>query len=169
MLHSTALGAAYLKLGDIKGEATDKDHKDWINLGSVSFDLERITDGTSTGATRAGQAASSPIRVRKGLDKSSPLLALGLFSGQHFAEATIVFVQPGPGGRNEPYLVYKLKNVIITSYSISGDADDRPTEEVAFYYNKIAWTYFPVDSVGRPSDPVSGGWDVEKNAPFEDQ
>ena len=23
----------------------------------------------------------------------------------------------------------------------SGDADDRPTEEVAFYYNKIAWSY----------------------------
>ena len=25
------------------------------------------------------------------------------------------------------------------SWSISGDADDRPTEEVAFYYNKIAF------------------------------
>lgn len=25
--------------------------------------------------------------------------------------------------------------------SSSGDADDRPTEEVAFYYNKIAFNY----------------------------
>ena len=29
----------------------------------------------------------------------------------------------------------------LKSWSISGDADDRPTEEVAFYYNKIAFGY----------------------------
>lgn len=27
------------------------------------------------------------------------------------------------------------------SWSTSGDADDRPTEEVSFYYNKIAFAY----------------------------
>jgi type VI protein secretion system component Hcp len=31
----------------------------------------------------------------------------------------------------------------IKSWSTSGDADDRPTEEVAFYYNKIAFNYSP--------------------------
>jgi hypothetical protein len=29
----------------------------------------------------------------------------------------------------------------VKSWSTSGDADDRPTEEVAFYYNKIAFSY----------------------------
>jgi hypothetical protein len=29
----------------------------------------------------------------------------------------------------------------VKSWSTSGDADDRPTEEVAFYYNKIAFNY----------------------------
>ena len=29
----------------------------------------------------------------------------------------------------------------VRSWSTSGDADDRPTEEVAFYYNKIAFAY----------------------------
>jgi hypothetical protein len=29
----------------------------------------------------------------------------------------------------------------VKSWSTSGDADDRPTEEVAFYYNKIAFAY----------------------------
>ncbi len=33
---------------------------------------------------------------------------------------------------------YELQKVYIKSWSTSGDADDRPTEEVAFYYNKIA-------------------------------
>jgi hypothetical protein len=31
----------------------------------------------------------------------------------------------------------------VKSWSTSGDADDRPTEEVAFYYNKIAFNYSP--------------------------
>ena len=32
---------AYLELGDIKGEATDSAHKDWINLLSVSQSITR--------------------------------------------------------------------------------------------------------------------------------
>ena len=39
------------------------------------------------------------------------------------------------------YLKYKLDRCFIKSWSTSGDADDRPTEEVAFYYNKIAFDY----------------------------
>ena len=39
------------------------------------------------------------------------------------------------------YLKYKLDRCFVKSWSTSGDADDRPTEEVAFYYNKIAFTY----------------------------
>lgn len=34
---------------------------------------------------------------------------------------------------------YKLDRAFIKSWSTSGDADDRPTEEVAFYYNKISF------------------------------
>jgi hypothetical protein len=29
----------------------------------------------------------------------------------------------------------------VKSWSTSGDADDRPTEEVSFYYNRIAFNY----------------------------
>ena len=35
---------------------------------------------------------------------------------------------------------YQLDNVFIKSWSISGN-NDLPTEEVAFYYNKIAFDY----------------------------
>lgn len=36
-----------------------------------------------------------------------------------------------------------LDRTFIKSWSTSGDADDRPTEEVSFYYNKIAFQYGP--------------------------
>jgi hypothetical protein len=32
---------------------------------------------------------------------------------------------------------YEIDRVWVKSWSISGDADERPTEEVAFHYNKM--------------------------------
>lgn len=40
------------------------------------------------------------------------------------------------GADREPYLTYKLSRCFAQSWNTSGDADDRPTEEVAFYYSK---------------------------------
>ncbi len=44
-------------------------------------------------------------------------------------------------GKPVCYLRYKLDRCFVKSWSTSGDADDRPTEEVTFYYNKIAFEY----------------------------
>ena len=44
--------------------------------------------------------------------------------------------QLGEGGKT-----YRLQDVTVASCGRSGDADDRPTEEVAFYYNRIAFNY----------------------------
>ncbi len=41
---------------------------------------------------------------------------------------------------------HQLERAFVKSWSISGDADDRPTEEVAFYYNKIAFRYAATDA-----------------------
>lgn len=53
-----ASAAGYLKIGDIKGEATANDgHKDWINLQSFSF-----------GASRAGAPADHEAEITLGQD-----------------------------------------------------------------------------------------------------
>src|SRR5262245_56642668 len=59
---------AYLKLGDIKGESADSNHKDWIEIQSYSW-------GTSS--ARPGAAPPSPgtLTISKTLDKASPQLA----------------------------------------------------------------------------------------------
>ena len=38
-LKDAAGGAAFIKIGDIKGEATDKKHSDWIIIESVEQSL----------------------------------------------------------------------------------------------------------------------------------
>jgi hypothetical protein len=49
----------------------------------------------------------------------------------------------GPGGQEIGSIrdQQSTSAAFVKSWSTSGDADDRPTEEVAFYYNKIATQY----------------------------
>jgi RHS repeat-associated protein len=68
------------------------------------------------------------------------------------------------GGENKPlcYLQYKLERAFVKSWSTSGDADDRPTEEVAFYYNKISFSYGSVGPLAGTSIPSKITDDMKK-------
>jgi type VI secretion system secreted protein Hcp len=68
-------------------------------------------------------------------------LAQFAINGNSPGTAEIDFVEVAGGGESGPpipYLKYKLDRCFVKSWSTSGDADERPTEEAAFYYNKIA-------------------------------
>jgi hypothetical protein len=49
--------------------------------------------------------------------------------------------QPEAAALSEDDLQTVAGGTFVKSWSTSGDADDRPTEEVAFYYNRIAFNY----------------------------
>jgi type VI secretion system secreted protein Hcp len=128
-LTSDAYGAGFMKLGDIKGEATEEGHKDWINL--LSFIEVSTTDEPFTDRTRE-ETSLGDIIVVKELDKSSPKLAEATLSGKTFPKVEIQ-MKTSDG----KYATYELTNVMITTYSVSGDADDRPTEEISFTFEKL--------------------------------
>lgn len=162
--------AAFIKIGDIKGEATDNEHKDWIIIESMSSPLFRSVQLDTT----TGQRATDPLRIGdiscvKELDKSSPKLAESVANGTFYDEVEIHFARTVDDGggtgppREEPYLTYKLKDVIITSYSFHGNAagDPLPTEEVTLGYTEVEWTYIVLDpKTSTPIESVTGSWSV---------
>jgi len=127
-LISDAYGAGYIKFDGIDGESVDKDHKDWINLLSFSDGSKIREDSVST----RYQYDVSDIIVVKELDKSSPKLAESIAMGKVFPKVEI-HLDSG----KETYYVYKLTNVMITSYTISGTNNEIPTEEFSLNYEKI--------------------------------
>ena len=127
-LISDAYGAGYIKFDGIDGESVDKDHKDWINLLSFSDGSKIREDSAST----RYQYDVSDIIVVKELDKSSPKLAESIAMGKVFPKVEI-HLDSG----KEIYYVYKLTNVMITSYTISGTNNEIPTEEFSLNYEKI--------------------------------
>ncbi len=136
--------SGFLKLGDIKGESTDNEHKDWIIIESISHALGQQL--TTTAATRGRSAAVlEDLIIIKKLDKSTPKLMELCAKGQVLPELELDIVA------NDGRVYYKvtLNNVRISSISTSSicDPDCKLIEEVAFNYSKITWDYW--DSAGN--------------------
>lgn len=158
LLTATNLPApAFMKLGDIKGEATDADHKDWIIIESLSHGAERETD-PSTGTL--GVPKPKPLKVIKRLDKASPKIMEALITGGTPYLVDVEFTRDTPAGP-VVYLRYQLKDVIVTSWDTSGSASTAtvPTEELILYFQEITVTYIPHDPDGAPvGAPVQTTW-----------
>jgi type VI secretion system Hcp family effector len=128
----SAHAAAYMKLGDIKGQMSTSDdkknfYKGWIELNSVSCNAARSTPSLSE------------IAVTKVTDSTSPALSQAAASGRRFPSAKIHLLDASGGAA---YLQYELKNVMISSYQTGGNpaADGSiPTETLSLNFDKITW------------------------------
>jgi len=137
--------------------------KDWFVADSFSFGVEReMKQSGQKGGTQdinIGVGELQECTISKSLDRTTPLLAQFAVNGNSPGQAQIDFVEVGSDGDGEGkpicYLRYKLDRCFVKSWSTSGDADDRPTEEVAFYFNKIAFVVAGQDS--------AFSWDRTKN------
>ena len=149
---------AFVKIGDIKGEATDQDHKDWIIIESMSAPIFRsIPQGAKDQQRTKGETTLGDVVLVRQLDKSSTKLAEACANGTFFKEVLIEFCSTIKN-KQEPYLKYKLSNVIVTSYSFHGNSSGSPlpSEEVTVGFTEIEWNYVILD-------PTSG--DVKGNVP----
>lgn len=128
--------AIYVKIPGVPGDvaATDTQHTtnwNWIVIDSYTHELNRDSE---TGEI------SEIVRIKRQTDEDSQALLQAMLDGTEFPELLIGSVETDTDGEPVCYLKYKLERCFVKSWSTSGDADDRPTEEVAFYYNKIAFS-----------------------------
>ncbi len=138
---------AYMKLGDIKGEATDTDHKDWIIIESMSSGIHRsVPQGAKDQQRTKGETSLGDISISRQLDKSSTKLQETCANGTFAKEVEIHFCTTVKN-KQEPYLIYKLKDVIVSSYSIHANSsgDPLPSEQITLGYSEVEWTYILVD------------------------
>jgi len=139
-----------VKQGAVPSDSGEKGGTQDINIGvgesltpgggvkpalAIGHEVQSPRDTASGQAT--GKRMHKPLRITRPLDQGS--VSLKLKSG--WADCRVGMRLPsleiGGGGQS-----YVLQDVTVASCgSASGAADDRPTEEVAFYYNKIAFNY----------------------------
>ncbi|WP_265530219.1 type VI secretion system tube protein Hcp [Sphingomicrobium marinum] len=179
---AAAAGPVFLKIGDIEGEATDAGHEDWIVIESVSFPTASPDGEFWFEGLRPGAAQDAKPRLRapsRQVDRASPQLSQASNSGKAkvemhrpLAKGTPLMVVAGRFSDCKPGQIHDAVRIrsddgewLLTDARVegcaktmatSGDADDRPTEEVAFYYNKIAFSY-------AKRDPVIKGSKINEN------
>jgi type VI protein secretion system component Hcp len=171
---SLAEAAIYVKIPHIPGDVQGPDGEhDWFIADSFAFGVEReMNVSGEKGGTQdlnIGVGELQECTISKSMDRTSALLAQFAINGNSPGDCEVCFSNETDARTDQPicYLKYKLDRAFIKSWSTSGDADDRPTEEVAFYFTKIAY--------GQQTDAPDGSlhmddmsWDRWMNQPWEE-
>lgn len=154
---SDAYAAAYIKFDGVDGEAKDKDHQGWSDLLSFSQSLHKPGGGSTGAARQRGDVIMDDITVTKELDKASPKIAASLAMGKTFSTLELDLTGSSSGEGRTTYYAYELKNVQVTSYSVSGSgqSEDVPTEDFSLNFEEIKVTYTELDDrTGSPKNLI---------------
>lgn len=155
----------FLQISDIKGESTDADHKDWIEVLSFNWGVSQMASGSasSSGGGSTQRADFQDLSIVKELDSSSPLLNKACWGGKHIGKV-VLELNRAAGDKRQPYMKYEMENVIISSVSIGGGGGGVPTESVTFNYGRINTVYTKqARKGGGGAGEVPAGWSLEDN------
>jgi len=130
----------YVQYGTIKGNVTEKGHKDWVEVSSFQWGVGRgIGSPVGRAANRESSAPSvSEIVVSKLMDKSSfawlqeGLKGKGVTCTIHFCSTD--------ASELRMYAEYKLTDCMISGYSVSSGGD-RPTESISINFTKFEYVF----------------------------
>jgi type VI secretion system secreted protein Hcp len=150
----------YMKIPGIDGEVNAVGHEKEIQLNSFQFAVSNPVTSSSGGGGGAGKVSISEIAVTKIMDKSSPLLFKNTATGAHIPQVDIYFVKTGINPQT--YAHYILKNVILSSYSVSSGGD-RPSESLSINFVQIQFEFIPTNPDGSLGSPITAGWDLSVN------
>ena len=156
---------SFVNFGDIKGESTDKDHKDWVEMLGYNQSVERplveMVRGTA-GASRTG-VTHSEFKIMKYVDAASPKLFEACSNGKHFREVVIHLVRKG--AKPVKFLEIKLQECVITGITYDARATGEPPspeESVHLTFGKIEFTYTKQKPDGTTGESVVGKWDAKQ-------
>jgi len=156
-----ATGNMFLKLGDIKGQATESDHKDWIEIKSYHYGITMEVSPGSGGVARTGRPKFDRLKLVKAIDRVSPVLAESVSSGAFFTSAEINVLESAGSSMNKQ-MVIKMENVHIASVMHDSDGATQTTETIELAFGKIKWEATTMDTKNKPQT-LRGGWDADEN------
>ena len=156
--------AAYIKFDGVEGEAQDKDHKAWSDLASFGQGMTQPGRGATGPTRRRGDVVLDDIVCSKELDKASPKIAESICKGKVYPKVEIHCTASTTDAGRVTYFAYELKNVMVTSYNLSGSgqSEDVPMEDFSLNFEEIKVTYTECDRGGKTKGKVEYSWKVEE-------
>jgi type VI secretion system secreted protein Hcp len=158
---------AFVDFGDIKGESTDKDHKDWVMITKYEHEITQpasVTQKTAGGRT-AEAVQHSEFVITKLIDAASPKLLEAACKGTHLPKVTVELWRAG--GDPVKYMEIKLSEVLISGVvhdASSSTSEQFPTEVIKMTYGAIEWTYTKQKPDGTAGGNVAAKWSLSQGA-----
>lgn len=156
----------FVKISDIPGDATEKGHDKWIVIQSLSWNVERAVEMTDLGSTQRGHANSNfgKVEVTSQMGIASNKLATSVANGTVRPEIELHMCRSGESASAglEAYSIWKLKDVVIDSYSVSGSEDGIPEETWTMAYAAIEHEFKSTDQKsGKLATENKFTWNVQ--------
>jgi type VI secretion system secreted protein Hcp len=154
----------YMQIDGLKGESTDSEHKDWIEILSFNHSITQPASATanSAGGGTTGRSQHQDYSISKFIDLASPKLYEMASSGKHIKKVTIEMLRAS-GDKRVKYMVVNLEEVVISHVAPAGGSDF-PSESVSFNYGTIKWTYTQQKRAdGSQGGNSAGGWSLVEN------
>lgn len=158
----------YIKVDGIPGEATEEKHVGWGVALSLNWGASQPHATASAGGGARGgisRCEHQDLVITKYLDKMTPPLNLHCCNGKRIPKITIDICRQVD--TKLVYMQYELEGALVRSTSIYADgsgSDEKPTEEVAFAYEKITQKYTEVDAkTNKPAGDTMTWADLVSN------
>jgi type VI secretion system secreted protein Hcp len=164
---ATERGKSYLWIDEVRGESTDDERRDWIDIFGYEYVMTQTYTDPSGGGGSAGRVSFDAITIIKQVDKTSPQLSLHCCTGRHlnrvYIESTLLTADRIPG----VYYRIELEDVVVAGVAprlVHVGGEYVLMEEVSLRFGKIKWIYSEYDPKGGVQE-FEQGWDLEANQP----
>lgn len=147
---SVGVGAAlaqietFMFVPGIKGSSVDQQHKDWIDVASLTQTLEQVR-----------RSPQCTLEVIKGLDVSGPLLWAAAVTGQVFPE---IVIDVTTGTQGKPIVIYQIKLANAHVRAISTVGNGGYVERVMLDARSVNLRFVPQNSDGSTGTPVTSSF-----------
>lgn len=154
----------FIKIGDIKGESTDKKHGGEIDVLAWSWGISNSGTTHQGGGGGAGKANVQDLSFTKYTDASSHALLLAASNGTHITKANLYVRKAGGKGTPIEYIKIEMDEVLVTSVSCGGSGgEDRLTENVTLNFAKVKYEYTPQKADGTPDSAKEMVYNIAEN------
>ncbi|YCM42308.1 type VI secretion system tube protein Hcp [Verrucomicrobiaceae bacterium 227] len=138
--------AAYIKFDGVDGEAKDSQFEGYLKVEFFKVEID--------GATEREGPVLKDLVISLPMEKSSPTLMLACATGKILKNASLVLTKTTGEGEEAIFVKIELNNVIVSSYSSSGKANEVPTDEITLGYTEVEWTYVVHGENGAVKDTI---------------
>lgn len=169
-----------MRINEIKGDCKFPNFEGWITLESFSFGTERKIEQAKKGGgndieTGGGGGGDQEFTCSKTADIATIYLMYTAIKQRASGEANtpfvvdIAFVEPRAFGSGDEktikaYLKIRFGKALLKAWSVDGNANDRASETMSFWYNQVAMSYDTSHDGKTWQTYGPRGWDQQAGA-----